>query len=158
MGLQWVPKENALAQFLWSPSFWFYLCFPGCLPGWVSFNRPSPGESQIIETDECCPSNDVSLLSSVQFSSSVVSDSLRRHEPQHARPPCPSPTPRGYRNSCPLSQWCYPTISFSVVPFSSCPQSFPASGSFPMSRLFPSAKVLELYHQSFQLIFRVDFL
>ena len=71
-----------------------------------------------------------------QFSHSVVSDSLRPHELQHTRPPSPSPTPRVYSNSCPLSQWYHPTISFSVVPFSSCPQSFPTSGSFPMSQLF----------------------
>ena len=63
---------------------------------------------------------------------------LHTHELQHARPPCPSPTPRVYPNSCPLSQWCHPTISSSVIPFSSCPQSFPASGSFPMSQLFTS--------------------
>ena len=69
---------------------------------------------------------------------SVASDSLWPHEPQHARPPCPSPTPRVYSNSCPLSQWCHPTISSSVVPFSSCLQSFPASGSFQMSQLFTS--------------------
>ena len=62
-----------------------------------------------------------------------MSDSLRPHEPQHARPPCPSPTPKVYSNSCPLSQWCHPTISSSVIPFSSCLQSFPASGSFQMS-------------------------
>ena len=73
----------------------------------------------------------------VQFSHSVMSDSLQLHGLQHARPPCPSPTPRIYSNRCPLSQWCYPTISSSVVPFSSCPQSLPASGSFPMSQLFP---------------------
>ena len=77
--------------------------------------------------------------SSVQFSLSVMSDSLRPHEPQHSRLPCPSPTPRVYSNSCPLSRWCHPTISSSVVPFSSCPQSFPASGSFPMSQLFTSS-------------------
>ena len=63
-------------------------------------------------------------------------DSLRPQEPQHARPPCPSPTPGVHPNSCPSSQWCHPTISSSVVLFSSCPQSFPASGSFPMSQLF----------------------
>ena len=78
------------------------------------------------------------LFSSVQSSCSVLSDSLRPHESQHARPPCPSPTPRVYPNSCPLSQWCYPTISSSVVPFSSHPQCFPASGSFPRSQFFPS--------------------
>ena len=74
-----------------------------------------------------------------QFSHSVVSDSLRLHELQHARPPCPSPTFRVYPNSCPLSRLCYPTISSSIVPFSSCClQSFPASGSFQMSQLFAS--------------------
>ena len=78
-------------------------------------------------------------FSSVQFSCSVVSDSLRPHEPQHTRFPCPSPTPRVYPNSCPLSWWCHPTISSSVVPFSPCLQSFPASGSFQMSQLFSSA-------------------
>ena len=77
-------------------------------------------------------------LISVQFSYSVMSNSLRPHEPQHARPPCPSPTPRFYSNSYPLSQWCQPTISSSVIPFSSCLQSFPASGSFQMSQLFES--------------------
>ena len=74
-------------------------------------------------------------FSSVQFSHSVVSNSLRPHEPQHARPLCPSPTPGVHPNPCPLSRWCHPTISTSVVPFSSCPQSFPASGSFQMSQL-----------------------
>ena len=73
---------------------------------------------------------------SVQFSRSVVFDSLWPHESQHVRPPCPSPTPGVYSNSCPLSQWCHPTISSSVVPFSSCLQSLPASGSFKMSQLF----------------------
>ena len=75
---------------------------------------------------------------SFQFSNSVVSNTLWPHGLQHARPPCPSSTPRVYPNSCPLSQWCHPIISSSVVPFSSCPQSFPASGSFQMSQLFAS--------------------
>ena len=75
-------------------------------------------------------------ISSVQFSRSVVSDSLLPHELQHARPPCPSPTPRVYPNSSPSSRWFHPAISSSVVPFSSCPQSLPASESFPMSQLF----------------------
>ena len=75
------------------------------------------------------------LLKHVQFSCSGVSDSVRPHESQHARPPCPSPTPGIHRNSCPSSQWCHPAISSSAVPFSSCPQSLPASGSFPMSLL-----------------------
>ena len=73
---------------------------------------------------------------SVQFSCSVVSDSLQPHESQHARPPCPSPTPRVHSDSYPLSQWCHPAILSSVVSFSSCPQSLPASESFPMSQLF----------------------
>ena len=72
------------------------------------------------------------------FSHSVVSDSLLPHGLQHARFPCPSPSPRACSNSCPLSQWCHPTVSSSVIPFSSCLQSFPASGSFPMSQLFTS--------------------
>ena len=75
-------------------------------------------------------------FSSFQFSRSVVSDSLWPHELQHARPPCPSPTPRVDSNSCPLSRWCHSAISSSVVPFSSCPQSLPASGAFPMSQPF----------------------
>ena len=77
-------------------------------------------------------------ISSAQFSCSVVSDSLRPHELQHTRPPCPSPTPRVHSDSHPSSRWCHPAISSSVVPFSSCPQSLPASGSFQMSQFFGS--------------------
>ena len=77
-------------------------------------------------------------ISSDQFSPSVLSDSLRPRGLQHARLPCLSPTPRACSNSCPLSWWCHPTISSSVVPFSFCLQSFSASGSFPMSQVFPS--------------------
>ena len=73
---------------------------------------------------------------SVQFNCSVMSDSLRLHESQHARPPCPSPTPGVHSGSCPSCQWCHPAISSSVIPFSSCPQSIPASESFLMSQLF----------------------
>ena len=87
---------------------------------------------------ELCKSSYREMHQSVQFSRSVVSDSLRPHESQNARPPCPSPTPRVHSNSCPSSQWCHPAISSSVIPFSSCPQSLPASGSFPMSQLFTS--------------------
>ena len=75
-------------------------------------------------------------IRSDQISRSVMSDSLRPHESQHTRPPCPSPTPGVHWDSHPSSQWCHPAISFSVVPFSSCPQSLPASDSFPMSQLF----------------------
>ena len=78
------------------------------------------------------------VKSSVQCSHSVMSDSLWPHESQHTRPPCPSPTARVHPNPCPLSWWCHPAISSSVVPFSSCPQSFPASGSFQMNQLFSS--------------------
>ena len=89
---------------------------------------------------------------SVQFSHSVVSDSLQPHELQHARPPCPLPTPGVYPNPCPSSRWCHPAISSSVVPFSSCPQSLPTSGSFPMSQLFAwggqSIGVMEYYSPS----------
>ena len=77
-------------------------------------------------------------MTSVQFSHSVMSDSFRPHGLQHTRLPCPSPTPRAYSNSCPQRRWCHPTISFSVVPFSSCLQSFPASGSFLMNQFFAS--------------------
>ena len=77
-------------------------------------------------------------FNSVQFSCSVVSDSLQPHEPQHARPPCPSPTPGVHPNPCSLSRWCHPTISSSFIPFSSCLQSFPASESFLMSQSFTS--------------------
>ena len=77
-------------------------------------------------------------LSIIQFSCSVMSDSFQPHGLQHTRPPCPSSTPGVYSNSCPLSGWCHPTISSSVIPFPSCLQSFPASGSFQMSQLFAS--------------------
>ena len=82
------------------------------------------------------PDSTGDIISSVQFSNSVVSDSLRPHEPQHASPPCPSPSPGVHSNSHPSSRWCHPAISSSVVPFSSCPHSLPASESFPMSHLF----------------------
>jgi len=90
-------------------------------------------KASIIQRSKCWDKS-----SSVQFSHSVVSDSLRPHERQHARPPCPSPIPRVYPNSCPLSWWCHPTISSSVVPLSSFPQSFQASGSFQISQFFTS--------------------
>ena len=103
----------------------------------------------------------INIFSSIQFSHSVVSNSLWPYDPQYVRPPSPSPTPGVYSNPCPLSQWCHTTISSSVAPFSFCLQSFPAWRSFPMSQLFTSgAKVsqFQLHHQSFQWIFRVDFL
>ena len=103
----------------------------------------------------------VGYISSVQFSCTAVSDSLRPHEPQHTRPPCPSPTPGVYPNSCPFSWWCHLTVSSSVVPFSLCPQSFPASGSFQMSQFFSSGGPsigVSTSHQSFQWTPRTDLL
>ena len=94
--------------------------------GWLPMAKKEEG---IIRWSTEC-------FSSVQFSRSVVSDSLRPHESQHARPPCPSPTPGVHSDSHPLSQWCHPAISSSVISFSSCHQSLPASESFPMSQLF----------------------
>ena len=113
---------------------------------------------------------DGQCLFKLEFSSvhSVVSNSLWPYELQHTRPPCPSPTPWVYSNSCPSSQWCHPSISSSVIPFSSCPQSLPASGSFPMSQFFPSggqsigvsasASVLPMNTQDWLISFRMDWL
>ena len=100
-------------------------------------------------------------LSLLLFSQSVVSNSLRPLGLQHTRLPCPSPSPRAFSDSHPLSRWCHPTISSSVIPFSSCLQSFPASGSFQMSQIFASGGQntgVSLQHQSFQWIFRTDLL
>ena len=107
-------------------------------------------------------------FSSVQFSCSVLSDSLWPHGLQHARPPCPSPTPGVYSNTCPSSQWCHPAISCSIVPFSSCPQSLPASEFFPMSQLFSwggqsigisaSASVLPMNTQDWSLLGWTDWI
>ena len=116
----------------------------------------------IIPVTTLCSSPAFSIwLPSVQFSHSVVSDSLRPHELQHARPPCPSPTPGVHSDSRPLSRWCHPAISSSVILFSSCPQSLPASEPFPMSHLFTwgsqSTGASALYH-SFQRNRRADLL
>ena len=92
----------------------------------------------ILKSKDITLPTKVHLVSSDQLSRSVVYNSLWPHEPKHARPPCPSPTAGVHPNPCPLSLWCHPTISSSVVPFSSCPQSFPASGSFLMSQLYAS--------------------
>ena len=131
----WVCGGDSFAQqpllYLIGPlnaSFWL-LSLPNCLfPHFLC----AQGSRKVSDYAEL-------FISSFQFSRSVVSDSLRPHGLQHARPPCPSPTPGVYSNSCPLSWWCHPTISSSsVIPFSSCLQSFPVSGSFPMSQLFTS--------------------
>ena len=92
--------------------------------------------SLTISLPKFCQQKNLLNMLSVQFSRSAVSDTLWPHELQHTRPPCPSPTPRVYSNLCPPSQWCHPAILSSVVPFSSCPQSLPASESFPMNQLF----------------------
>ena len=105
---------NSSTLLILKPTFPHYSMF---LPGIV----PAVGKTEFV---------------SVQFSHSVVSDSLRPHESPYARPPCPSPTPGVHSDSHPSSQWCHPAISSSVVPFSSCPQSLPASGSFPMRQPF----------------------
>ena len=121
------------------PVLWPLLSFPNLLAYWVQHFH--------------------SIIFSVQFSCSVVSDSLPPHEPQHSRLPCPSPTPRVHPNPCPLSRWCHPSISSSVVSFSSRLQSFPASGS-SRSQFFASggqSMEFQLQHQSFQWIFRTDF-
>ena len=102
---------------------------------------PGPGEQHAIDfsgflSAMCILDLELKKFSSVQFSRSVVSDSLWPHESQHARPPCPSLTPGVHPNSCALSWWCHPAITSSVVPFFSCPQSLPASEFFPMSQLF----------------------
>ena len=124
-------KQNCLKQdilpYHWNPVPW-NIDTPHhfSLPSWM---LPSYSMSQTSSLA-------ASIFRSVQFSRSVMSDSLWPHESQYTRPPCPSPTPGVYSNSCPLSWWYHPTISSSVIPFSSCPQSLPASGSFPMSQLF----------------------
>ena len=113
------PLAALSATFLWKP----------CLPdrNMLLYTSLNNNNNKLIQFNH-----------SVQFSSSVVSSSLGPHGLQHTRPPCPSPTPGVYPNSCPLSQWCHPAISSSVVPFSSHLQSFPASGSFQMGQFFAS--------------------
>ena len=103
----------------------------GCWKNKVQFNKQNQFFKRTITAS-------LLSLSSVQFSRSVVSDSLQPHGLQHTRPPCPSPTPGACSSSCPSSRWCHPAISSSVIPFSSCLQSLPASGSFPMSQFFTS--------------------
>ena len=131
------------------PSNHLILCHPlFLLPSTFPSNRFFSNESTLH-------------IFSIKFSHSVMSDSLWPYEPQHARPPCPSPTSGVHPNPCPSSRWCHLTISSSVVPFSSCLQSFPASGSFQwVSSLHQVAKVLEfqLQHQSFQWTPRSDLL
>ena len=130
----WLARRSTSPDICFS---WVGFCPPAAPPPPQSISSEPDLRSQGCEV----PSAYDTLFfhgqfSSVQFSLSFMSDSLRSHESQHTRPPCPSPTPGVYSNSCPSSRWCRPAISSSVVPFSSCPQSLPASGSFPMSQLF----------------------
>ena len=112
-----------------------------------------------LKSMACGRGRNESTFSSVQFSRSVMSDSLRSHELQYARPPCPSRNPGIHPNSCWLSRWCQPPISSSVIPVSSCPQSPPATESFPMSQFFSSGgQTIWASHQSFQWISNTDFL
>ena len=130
------------------PALWLLFRYTDCKSG-IS-NRPWDRQGKQTRAVGCftefktraplkqlSPTITISPSSSVQFSHSVVPDSLQPHGLQHARLPSPSPTPGAYSNSCPLSWWCHPTISSSVVPFTFCLQSFPAPGSFPMSQFFP---------------------
>ena len=105
---------------------------------WILNFKPAFSLSSFTFIMRLFSSSSLSIIQfcSVQLSRSVVSDSLRPHESKHSRPPCLSQTPGVYSDPCPSSQWCHPAISSSVVPFSSCPQSLPASGSFPLSQLF----------------------
>ena len=153
---QW--RHDAL-DFL-KPMTWTSLFFGNFVEEWISL-APILGALDYLWFRKARHSIINVNVKSVQISHSVVSDSLWPHEPQHARPPCPSPTASIYPNPCPLSWRCHPTISSSVILFPSCPQSLPASGSFQMSQLLHQvAKDLEfqLQNQSFQWTPRTDFL
>ena len=135
--MKWLPGFHSLIPvhwlFLYSLLCWIYVMS-------LTSEYASSFSLQVFSILSCpvlFPLDDITQ-SLVQFRCSVVSDCLQLHEPQHARPPCPSPTPRVHPNPCPLSRWCHPIISSSVVPFYSCPQSFPALGSFQISQLFTS--------------------
>ena len=116
-----------------------YVHTKNCNMGWEVGRRFSrEGTNVMPMTVSCWCMAETNTIISVQFICSVVSSSLRPHEPQHARSPCPSPISGVHPNPCTSSRWCHPTISSSVIPFSSCPQSFPAPGYFQMSQLFTS--------------------
>ena len=124
------PSDPVLSIGVWQQSIFIIIC--DCPASPISFIKEAFLSPVYVLGCYFCK------FSSFQFSCSVVSNSLQPHEPQHTRPPCPSPTPAGHSNSCPLIQWCHPTISSSVVPFSSCPQSFLASRSVQVNQLFTS--------------------
>ena len=119
-GTWWATVHGVAKNWLWLRTSLSLFSQTACLFHYLSLDKNLVLGKQISY---------LLLFSSVQFSRSVVSNSLRPHELQHSRPPCPSPTPGVHPNPCPSSRWCHPTISSSVVPFSSCPQSFPSSGS-----------------------------
>ena len=132
-----LPFSSSRGSF--QPKGWTHVSYVSCTGQWVLYHQHhlgSPLVPILCQFLKLYYSFVRGSVSSVQFSRSVVSDSLWPHELQHTRAPCPSPTPRVHSNSCPSSRWCHPAISSSVVPFSSCPQSCPASESFPMSQFF----------------------
>ena len=132
--MKWLPGFHSLI-----PVHWLFLSSLLCRIYVMSLTSEyASGVFYPVLSCPLSPGWPHSVFSSVQFRCSVVSDSLQLHEPQRAMRPCPSPTPRVHPNPCPLSQWCHPTILSSVIPFSFCPQSFPASGSFQISQLFTS--------------------
>ena len=128
-GSQSIVASVLASVFLMNIPDWFPLGLTGLIFSW-------PRDSQESRTPQFKSITSITWFSAVQFNHSVVSDSLWPHGLQHARPPCPSPTPGACSNSCPSSRWCHPAISSSTVPFSSCPQFLPASEFFPMSQLF----------------------
>ena len=118
---------------------WSFWAFNSTFTASVDLKKKKKGrklQQEYGEQFSCTNILSGSQFSSVQFSCSVLSNSLRPHEPQHTRPPCPSPTPGVHPNPCQLSWWCHPTISSSVIPFFSCPQSFPASGWITVGALY----------------------
>ena len=125
----WKSNDNLMYSNL------IYMLTAYAFPIWISEIRSQQGIKKENERKRADSKQPMYAFSSVQFSPSVMSNCLWPHESQHTRPPCPSPTPWVHPNSCASSQWCHPAISSSVVPFSSCPQSLPASESFPMSQL-----------------------
>ena len=156
-----LDPKSTIRRVQWPPA-WACLSLPDAFSHWPGAAFRNRNTQQNLSTAAMVIGHKIIIIfSSVQFSCSVMSDSLWPHELQHTRPPCPSPTPRVHLNSRPLSRWCHPTIPSSVHPFSSCLQSLPVLGSFPLSQFFTSdgqSFGLQLQHQSFQWIFRTDVL
>ena len=142
-----ISTNDPFHSFRWLSNILLYLCTTSSLfilrlktdpEFWIHSKQPPAAHAPFHCFPQSTPLSVKKAETSVQLSCPVVSDSLQSHESQHAGPPCPSPTPGVCSNSCSLSQWCHPAISSSVVPFSFCPQSLPASGSFPVSQFFAS--------------------